>query len=470
MTLTNKEAYLAATTQDFKLFAIQTLKELHPNTEFLDNWHIDAIIHLLEESIEGRMPRIVINMPPRQLKSVLISIAFPAFLLALDPSTRIICVSYGDDLARDHARKTRRILQSAWYQKLFPHVKLLKTSETEIETDQGGGRFATSVGGSLTGKGGDFIIVDDPSKPVNIGADITRTTTNDWYRNTLLSRLDDKKYGVLILVMQRLHVNDLTGFIEGDASFHKLSLSAIATRTETIATRFGNSYTRQPGEPLHPERESLQILHGIRDQMGTFLFSAQYQQNPETPEGGMFKAKYFQIVDSHPVKTQYGYYCVSIDCAISTSDQADFTAITFAYVSEGDVTVLQVKRGRWFYEEIRQIALDYDKTYGNKVFFLIEAANVGLSLIACLREKQLNALTYKPVDSKLGRAAVMLPEFEAKKVHLLRIKGKDSWITPLINEFVSFPGCRYDDQVDSLVQLVWFAKRTPYPGGRCIVC
>lgn len=470
MAFNKKHAFLAALTRDLKMFATQAFHELHPNTEFLDNWHIDAIIHILESCIQGDVKRAIINMPPRQLKSELISVALPAFLLTLDPSTKIICVSYNEDLAKDLSRKTRRIIQSKWYQQLFPHVRLLKTAESEIETDQGGGRLGTSIGGTMTGKGGDFIIVDDPSKSGTIASDPSRSVTNSWFGNTLASRLDDKKYGVIIVVMQRLHVNDLTGYIENGLGFHKLCLPAIATRTEVIPLRNGLTYTRKAGELLHPKREGLAELDAIRAQMGAFLFSAQYQQDPQTPEGGLFKLKYFKIVDQMPPKSEYGYYCVSIDCATSTSDSADYTAITVAYISEGICTVILVDRGRWHYEVIRDKATSLVRQFRSDVLFIVERANVGESLCAFLKEQSVRVHPYHPIDSKLGRAAQMLPEFEAGRVHLLKREGKDNWITPLINEFVSFPGCRYDDQVDSLVQLVYFAKKSPYPFGRIFIC
>ena len=338
------------------------------------------------------------------------------------------------------------------------------------ETDQGGGRFATSICGTLTGIGGDIIIVDDPSKAGTIGSDPSRSATNSWFGNTLSSRLDDKKYGVIIVVMQRLHVHDLTGHIQDGLGFHKLCLPAIATRREVIPLRHGLTYTREVGEPLHAEREGLLELKAIRAQMGSFLFSAQYQQDPETPEGGMFKLKYFKLVDGMPPKSEYGYYCVSIDCATSMSEYADFTAITVAYVSERICTVFHVDRGRWHYEVIRDKATRILKKLGPNTVFIVEVANVGESLCAFLKNHGIRVVPYRPIDSKLGRAAQMLSEFEEGRVHLLKREGHDSWITPLINEFVMFPGCRYDDQVDSLVQLVYYAKKCPYPFGRVIVC
>ncbi len=467
MALSKQEAFLAAVAQDLMIFIQHAFHTLHPNQEFLDNWHIEAIVHLLEQCIAGRRRRLIVNLPPRQLKSFIVSVAFPAFLLALDPSVRIICVSYGEELADDLARKTRRLLQSDWYRALFPHVRLTKTSESEIETDCGGGRYATTVGGPLTGKGGDFIIIDDPVKPIAVGSPTTQDHVNDWYRNTLLSRLEDKARSVLILVMQRLHVNDLTGFIENDPGFHKLSLPAIAIAEEDVPLRHGKVYRREAGEPLHPEREDLDTLREIRAQMGSVLFAAQYQQNPSTPDGEFFKRAYFPIVDARPRLTQWGYYCVSVDTAIAQSDTADYTAFVTAYVTNEITSVLKTERGRWGYEEIKARSLHYaDRLGKDKVVFLVEATGLGHALASYLKENRFRCYPYLPQTSKMSRAAEALPYIEEKRVRLCRASGGGDWIEPLLNELVLFPRARYDDQVDALVQLTWFARRNPYALGR----
>ena len=236
------------------------------------------------------------NLPPRQLKSFIVSVAPAAFIIGMDPSAKIICISYSDELAKALSRDFRRIIESEWYRAVFPNVETTKMTENEFATSAGGGRYATSIGGTLTGRGGDFIIVDDPIKPDDTLSDKTRQAANEWYRSTLLSRLDHKARSVLILVMQRLHVNDLTGFVEEGGGFHKLALPAIAWQDEIIALRGNEVYHRQRGEPLNPERETLDTLGDIRDQIGSYNFAAQYQQRPETPDGELFKRKYLKIV------------------------------------------------------------------------------------------------------------------------------------------------------------------------------
>lgn len=463
MNTMDKEIYWAAVRADFKVFLQHAFRTLYPGKGFIDNWHIDAIVYCLEQSIRGNMPRLVINMPPRHLKSFIVSIALPAFILGQDESAKIICVSYSDELAKSLSRDFKRIIESEWYRQIFPNVRPTKLTENELVTDAGGGRYATSVGGTLTGRGGDFILIDDPIKPEDAYSDKIRDSVNDWYKSTLLSRLDDKEKSVLILVMQRLHVNDLTGFAEACGGFHKLSLPAIALKAESIPIGESKNYYRQAGEALHEEREGLAILENIRNQVGEYNFTAQYQQRPEAPEGGLFKRKWFNPVDNAPPLTTEGYLCVSIDSALSTSETADYSAITLIYSLPTGHYVLHAERGRWDYETLRDKILAYVKRYGKQVVFIVERAGSGISLILALRKAGLNCFDHIPNQEKLVRAAIVLPVFAAGRVFIVNKEGHNDWVEPFINEFTLFPNGKFDDQVDSLVQAIRWAERRVNP-------
>ena len=202
----------------------------------MSNWHLEAIAYQLERVRRGEIKRLIINMPPRSLKSVTASVAFPAFVLGHDPTRRIICVSYSGDLAKKHANDFRAVLEARWYRELFPGTRIgQKDSETEIELTARGFRLATSVGGTLTGRGGDLIIIDDPLKPDDAHSETKRNAANEWFKNTLLSRLDDKRTGAIIIVMQRVHMDDLTGFVTSQSDeWQVLNLPAIAEVDEVI--------------------------------------------------------------------------------------------------------------------------------------------------------------------------------------------------------------------------------------------
>ena len=220
----------------------------------MPSWHIEVLAWHLEQVRCGKIKRLIINMPPRSLKSIAASVAFPAFVLGHDPKKRLICVSYSGDLARKHSNDFRALLEAPWYREFFPCTRIgLKDSETEIDLTGRGFRMATSVGGTLTGRGGDIIIIDDPLKPDDALSETKRTAANQWFTNTLLSRLDDKRKGAIIVVMQRVHMDDLTGFLlEQSDEWVVVNLPAIADADETITTWGGKTYHRKAGEALSP--------------------------------------------------------------------------------------------------------------------------------------------------------------------------------------------------------------------------
>jgi predicted phage terminase large subunit-like protein len=467
MTISKKDAYLAAVRSDLAVFVRQSFATIFPGKEYMANWHHAAILHCLRLSIEGKMPRLILNMPPRMLKSFLATVALPAFVLGLDPTAKFICISYSDELAKTHTRDFRRIIESDWYRLIFPHVQAIKMTENEFATDMGGTRYATSIGATLTGRGGDFIVIDDPLKPEEARSDKMRESVNEWFRSTLLSRLDDKQRSVLIVIMQRLHTNDLAGFIEAGGGFHKLALSAIAITDEYISINDDETYFRRAGEALHEEREGVDLLHKIHDQVGPYNFASQYQQRPEAPEGALFKRHWFKVIDRLPARREEGAFHVSIDTALSMADTADYSAISIVYGDRTGYYVLFAERGRWDFDELRQKALTYVHRFGEDVIFLVEAAGTGISLISYLRRTGVTCFHYVPRDGKLVRAAFALPTVYSGRVHIVAEEGCNTdWVEPYLAEFAVFPSGPYDDQVDSLVQLVNWAERRFNPAGR----
>jgi len=252
---------------DFPAFLEKVFNTLTPGQQYIRGWHIDAIAWRLERVRRGEVRRLIINLPPRSLKSIAASVAFPAFILGHDPSRRIVCASYSADLAKKHSNDFRAVLESPWYRSLFPGARIgpFKNSETEIELTARGFRLATSVGGTLTGRGGDMIVIDDPLKPDDALSEAKRSAANQWFTNTLLSRLDDKRTGAIVVVMQRVHVDDLTGFLLAQSDeWDVLSLPAIADTEAVIPTWDGQTYRRKFGEALSGEREPLQVLEALK--------------------------------------------------------------------------------------------------------------------------------------------------------------------------------------------------------------
>src|SRR5438034_3093534 len=269
--------------QDFVTFAARCFQDLNPQAELAMNWHIEVIAAKLTAVREGKIRRLIINVAPRSLKSLLASIAFPAWCLGHDPSAQILCVSYAQDLADKLARDCRSIVMSPWYRQIFPtRLAPHRQAVQEFITTRQGYRLATSTGGVLTGRGADIILIDDPLKPEEALSDAQRKAANEWYDHTLYSRLNDKRHGAIVIIMQRLHEDDLVGHVLAQEGWEILSFPAIAEkdeehRIETILEP--RRFTRRQGEALHPDREPLEVLDRIRRTIGEHNFAGQYQQS-----------------------------------------------------------------------------------------------------------------------------------------------------------------------------------------------
>src|SRR5215510_1653878 len=193
--MTNPAVFAALLRSDLRFFVWKSFQTILPGTPYLLNWHVDAIVHQLMRVRAGDTSRLLINQPPRSLKSISVSVAYVAWLLGHDPTRRVIVVSYSSEFAAELHRQFRMIIDAAWYRALFPAMRSAKDSGTELVTTAGGSRYATSVGGTLTGRGADLIIVDDPLKAEEAMSEVGRKRVTDWYAGTLVSRLNDKENG-----------------------------------------------------------------------------------------------------------------------------------------------------------------------------------------------------------------------------------------------------------------------------------
>ena len=249
--------YRAFSRCDFYTFMHRAFRELNPQVRFLHNWHNELIAAKLEACFRGQINRLIINVPPRSLKSHAAAVAFPAYVLGHNPSAQIICASYGQDLASKHSMDCRNLVTSAWYKGLFPtRLSPQKQALQEFVTTHGGSRLSTSVGGVLKGRGANLIIIDDPLKPDEALSETQRNAVNDWYDHTLYSRMNDKQRDCIIIIMQRLHEDDLVGHVLEQEHWDHVRLPAIAEEEEThfIETPFGTrTVHRHVGEPLHSE-------------------------------------------------------------------------------------------------------------------------------------------------------------------------------------------------------------------------
>jgi predicted phage terminase large subunit-like protein len=437
---------------DFRAFLQKTFSTLAPGQGYVHNWHVEAIAWRLERVRRGDITRLIINMPPRSLKSIAASVAFPAFVLGRDPSRRLICVSYSGDLAKKHSNDFRAVLETPWYRSIFPNARIgpFKNSETEIELTARGFRLATSVGGTLTGRGGDIIIIDDPLKPDEAFSEAKRSAANQWFTNTLLSRLDDKRTGAIVVVMQRVHMDDLTGFLtEQSDEWDILRLPAIATCEETIPLSPSRSYTRRVGEALSAEREPIHTLQALKLQIGSDAFSAQYQQSPMPPGGAMIKRDWVKRYQDLPLVTDRLFVMQSWDTASKGGPENDWSVCTTWQLARGKRWFLiDVWRGRVDYPSLKAKALHLAQHWKARRV-VVEDAMTGTSLVQELRSQVSGMIAIRPEGDKITRMAVASAKFEAGQV---LFPERASWLPDLEAELFAFPVGRHDDQCDSISQ------------------
>src|SRR6201987_4718230 len=290
--------YEAVLRHDFATFVARCFHELNPQAELAMNWHIEVIAAALTAVQQGKIRPLIINLPPRHLKSLMASVAFPAWCLGHDPSAQILCVSYAQDLADKLARDCRGIMMSPWFRRIFPtRLAPHRQAVQEFLTTRQGYRLATSTGGLLTGRGADIILIDDPLKPEEALSDAQRQAANEWYDHTLYSRQNDKRRGAIVIIMQRLNEDDLVGHVLAQEHWDVVSFPAIAETDEVheIETIWGpRCFRRRRGEALHPDREPLETLDRIRQTIGPYHFAGQYQQSPAPLGAGLVKAEWFQ--------------------------------------------------------------------------------------------------------------------------------------------------------------------------------
>ncbi len=444
---------------DFEFFFEKTFATVRPGAPFLRNWHHEAIAHHLELLRLGKITRLIINIPPRSLKSVIASVAYPAFLLGHNPAERIICVSYAAELARSLANDFRAVLETPWYRRAFPGtiVGKWKDAQSEVAFTRHGHRIAASTEGTLTGRGGDYIIIDDPLKPTDANSQAKREACNQWFLNTLLSRLDDKRTGRIAIVMQRLHIDDLVGFVtRGNDDWTILSLPAEAEDETQIPIGEGRFYTRKAGELLHAEREPPYVLERTKRDLGSAIYAAQHQQAPVPADGAMVKRSWVVREAVFPPKTSSCKVLQSWDTASKAGPDNDWSVCTTWLRTKDDRNyLLDVLRGRYDYPTLKARAIAHARHW-QPMAVLIEDAGTGTALIPELKREGIAAVGIRAEHDKIARMSIHSAKFEAG---LVMFPLQAPWLADLEAELFAFPGGRNDDQVDSISQALAYRQR-----------
>ncbi len=451
---------------DLCSFIHRSFLELNPQTPFLSNWHIELLAAKLEEVRRGTCKRLIINIPPRHLKSHTASIAFPAWLLGHQPAKQILCVSYARDLSEKLARDSRNLMTSPFYEALFDtRISGERDAASEFETNEGGYRLSTSIGGVLTGRGADIIVIDDPLKADDALSETRRRSVNEWYDNTLRSRLNNQQTGAIIIVMQRLHADDLVAHVREHEAWEILSFAATAEQDETYAfmTPFGfKRANRQNGEILQPALLTPATLDTQRRAMTDYNFSAQYQQNPQPLSGFIVKREWLKFYSPAEKPERFDQVLQSWDTANKDTELSNFSVCTTWGIKDQCLFLLDVHRRRMDFPTLKRAVRDLARGHGAGIVLVEERAS-GISLIQELRAEGFSIVQAAPAldGDKNMRLRGQTAKIEGGFVLFPR---EAHWLDTYLLELVTFPNTKNDDQVDSTVYaLAWSTEHSARP-------
>ena len=426
------------------------------NPDYLAGWVHKDICQRLEKFSEQvankESPRLMLFMPPRHGKSTLASVAFPAWHLGRHPDHEFISCSYSGSLAMSFSRKVRQLLREPVYKNVFEKSRLDKDSQSveSWQTTQGGGYVAAGVGGGITGKGANVLVIDDPVKNrEDAESDNNRAATWDWYTSTAYTRLSPG--GGILVILTRWHDDDLAGRLlkqaeDGADQWEVIRYPAIAEIDENF---------RKQGESLHPERYNVDALEQIRKAIGPRDWSALYQQNPVSDEGDYFSRDMIRYYEYDEIDTaELNYYC-AWDLAIGQRDRNDYSVGIVVGIDEYDnLYVVDVVRGKYDGFELVEQILDLYETWRPGIVG-IERGHIEMALGPFLqkrtRERGLSEAYFK--DLKVGRRD---KEARARAIQGRMQQGmvyfpKDAvWTGTMVAELLRFPNGAHDDQVDAL--------------------
>lgn len=444
---------MALAEKSLKKFVEYAWHVVEPATEYIPGWHIDAICDHLQAVSEGRIKNLIINIPPRHMKSLLVSVFWPCWEWIKNPHLRWLFSSYAQDLSTRDSLKCRRLLQSMWYQSQW-HDRFAITSDqnqkTRFENDKSGYRLATSVDGVVTGEGGDIVVVDDAHNVKKVESQTIRESTILWWDESMSTRLNNPETGHKILTMHRTHESDLTGHIlSGESKENYVHLCLPARYEKKAVFDMGEKDPRtKEDEPLWGALYGDSVLKSLQRDMGSYAFAGQFQQRPAPRGGGMFKVDKLHIVDyfdKGKIKKSVRYF----DKA-GTQDGGCYTSgVLMHELNDNSFLVEHVLRGQWT-AGVREahIKLTVENDGGGVSVYIEQEGGSGGKESAESTVKNLRGHRIK-VDRVTGSKEVRAEPFAAQvEIGNVRL-FKAPWNQAYINELESFPKGTYKDQADS---------------------
>jgi predicted phage terminase large subunit-like protein len=446
--------------QSLRAYVEQAWPILEPETPFVPNWHIDLLCEYLEAVTAGDIRHLLINVPPRSMKSLLVSVLWPTWEWIQRPGGRWICASYAEALAIKHSVDRRTVLQSSWYQDRWGHQVTLASDQNvkgEFQNTRRGVMIATSVGGSITGKGGNRLIADDLHNPQQVESDAQREAAVNYFRQTLSTRLDNKKTDAIVVVMQRLHERDVSA-VCGELGYTHVCLPAEAeTLTRIVYPRSGREHVCEPGDLLWPDREGHAELEMQKRLLGSAAYAGQYQQRPAPAGGLVFKREWFRFYDELPRVTSW---LQSWDMTFKEGPSSDYVVGLQAARAGADIYLVDRVKGQWAFAESCRRIVDLYQRYPNSKPILVEDAANGPAIINVLSRQIPGIVAVKPEGGKHARAQAAQPIVEAGNVWLPdprphgRLLPERAWVEDFVYQLCAFPSAAHDDDVDAFSQLV----------------
>lgn len=425
---------------------------VEPATVYVPNWHIDAICEHLEAVSRGEIRNLLINMPPRHMKSLLCSVFWPAWEWTTSPHVRWLYASYAQSLSTRDSLKCRRLIESPWYQERWGDVYQLADDQNlkmRFENDRTGYRIATSVGGAATGEGGDRIIADDPHNALEAPSAAIRESTLAWWDETMSTRLNNQRTGTKVIVMQRLHEKDLSGHVLAQGGYEHLCLPAEYEGTK-VYTSIGWSDPRtEPGELLCPERFGPVELAALKVALGSYGAAGQLQQRPAPAEGGLLKRTWWGFYRERPAR--FDEVLQSWDMAFKDTKSSDYVVGQVWGRIGAEKYLLDQVRDRMDFpatvQAVRTLTAKWPQAHAK----LVEDKANGPAVIAQLKREIAGLIAVEPEGGKVARVNAVSPTIEAGNVYL-----PDPSIAPWIGDFLTecsqFPNGAHDDQVDAMSQ------------------
>lgn len=445
---------------------------VEPSTKFIDNWHIQGICKYLEACVRGDIRNLIINIPPRHCKSLLMNVFFPAWVWSFAPEKKFLFSSYAEDLAIRDSVNCRKLVTSTWYQERF-ELELTKdqNQKSRFENTKGGYRISVGVGGGATGEGGDYIITDDPLKAQDASSEATRNTVNFWWNNTMSTRLNDPQTGVKLIIQQRLHEDDLTGhLLKGTEKYELLVLPAEYEGERFISSIGFRDPRTEKGELLWPERFGQPEIQSLKNQLSEIGIAGQLQQRPSPVSGSIFKKDWFlKRYENTDIVARY----ISWDTASSVGETAAYSSATVGELtSDYRLFIREVYREKLAFPQLRLAIEDLAKKYKyNLKGIIIESKSSGISVAQTLQQSSEDWIREKligftPTSDKINRATLASLWCENGSVFLPPHNENYKFLYEFEEELFSFPNSRYKDQVDSFNQLIIYLEHYLSAGWR----